>query len=345
MLADEALACYSVGAVTELWAAGGTAGRTWRVTTGDGVWLLRLRGARTSAPARLAFDHGLRAHLVAHDVPTVEAVRTRSGARWCELDGRVFELYPYVEGRPYDATVPGAIEAAGEALARFHLAAVDYAGAQSWSEPIGQYTALGYSNEQSDRLDDPRLLVLQLRALATLADQAGEGALLGRCTARAERLLGSYAGESHQRLARWVIHGDYTPANVTCSALGGVAGIFDLDWAMPGTRCRDLADGAHFFGNWRGPADGGDIWALTAARAWDEAAARRFVRAYASVAPLGADELRTIPPAFSARWLSIRLEGMAKVAPDQRWRFFARDVELPLAWLDMRGGAFWELAV
>ena len=38
--------------------------------------------------------------------------------------------------------------------------------------------------------------------------------------------------------------------------------------------------------------------------------------------------------AFAGRWLSIRLEGMAKVDATDRFRFFSRGVEGPLLWLD-----------
>ena len=59
-----------------------------------------------------------------------------------------------------------------------------------------------------------------------------------------------------------------------------------------------------------------------------------FLKSYHAVAPLTADEIAAIPMAFAGRWLSIRLEGMAKVRADERFRFFAREIDEPLLWLD-----------
>jgi formylglycine-generating enzyme required for sulfatase activity len=69
----EVLAAYEVGQALQPEPAGGTAGRTWKVSTRRGEYFLCRRGPRTSGEARLAFNHELRAHLVARGVPTVAA--------------------------------------------------------------------------------------------------------------------------------------------------------------------------------------------------------------------------------------------------------------------------------
>ena len=128
-MADEApdpralLREYDVGEVEHIVAAGGTAGKTWRVTTAGGEYLLRLRGTRTSTQAHLEYDHGLRAHLVAQRVPTACALRTRQGVQWVHSHGRVYELYPFVNGRPFDPHRPQELTRAAQALAAFHRAA------------------------------------------------------------------------------------------------------------------------------------------------------------------------------------------------------------------------------
>ena len=62
------LSQYEIGSIRSLQSAGGTAGKTWKVETETGAFFLRLRGVRTSSEARLAFDHGLRDHLVAQSM-------------------------------------------------------------------------------------------------------------------------------------------------------------------------------------------------------------------------------------------------------------------------------------
>jgi Ser/Thr protein kinase RdoA (MazF antagonist) len=329
-----ALSEYDLGAVHEITEAGGTAGKTWKVATSSGPYFLRLRGVRTSAEARLQFDHGLRAYLAAHAVPTVSAVRTKGGDQWVRHRGRVYELYPYVVGRLFHPDNTPEIVQAARALAKFHKAAVDYMPPSSRKEAIAQYTTLGFSDEVSDRLDDPRLQMIAMLGAKKLAATVHDRRLADRCIARVARSVHTYAGAEYDRLTGWVIHGDYTPANLLFSEEGRVVGIFDLDWAVPGARCRDVAEGLYFFATQPREITSADIWSLTDAADFFPDRFRTFLEAYQSVAPLAPHEVEAIPSAFGAWWFSIRLEGMAKVSKSERFRFFSRDVEKPLLWLD-----------
>ena len=325
---------YDIGAVHQITEAGGTAGRTWRVNTASGDFFLRLRGVRTSAEARLEFDHGLRVHLVAHGVPTAAAIHTRTGERWRRRDEGVFELYPFVVGRAFRPDREAEIASAARALARFHQVGAEYRPPDSRPEPIAQYTTLGFSEAFSDRMDDPDLQRENMLRVRELAPGTVDQSLVDRCLARVEDLARSYAGPAYQPLTGWVIHGDYTPANLLFSPAGEVVGIFDLDWAVPGVRCRDVADGLYFFATRSREIDSSDIWSLTSAADFDLERCAIFLKAYQSVAPLAPAEIDAIPAAFAGRWFSIRLEGMAKVDRDDRFRFFAREIETPLRWLD-----------
>ncbi len=330
---SQALAAYEVGELLELAPAGGTAGRTWKVTTRQGEYFLRRRGARTSGEIRLAFDHGLRAHLVSRGIPTVAALKTSSSQLWLRRPEGVYELYPFVVGRPFDPHRPAELERAARALAHFHLAAAQYRPAGP-PEPIAQYTTLGFSAATSTRMDDPQLQRENLLAVRGLAANGEAKALVDRFLARVEEQERHFAGTAYAPLEGWVIHGDYTPANLLFSGGGQVVGIFDLDWALPGARCRDVADGLYFFATLPRRIDPSDIWSLTDAAQFDPQRCAAFLRAYQEVSPLAPPELDAIPRAFAGRWISMRLEGMAKVAADQRFRFFSRQAEEPLRWLD-----------
>jgi len=332
------LSAYDLGTIYRIAVAGGTAGRTWKVTTASGDYFLRLRGIRTSSEARLEFDHGLRTHLVERGVPTAAAFLTKNGEGWLRREEGVYELYPFVVGRSFDPHRRTEIASAARALAQFHRTAAEYRPPSPRKEPIAQYTTLGFSQAVSDRMDDPELQQENILAVRNLATTTAAQGLVDRCIARVEDMRRTYAGPAYARLAGWVIHGDYTPANLLFSEDGEVVGIFDLDWALPGPRCRDVADGLYFFAARPRRIDAADIWSLTEAAEFDPDRCRIFLQAYQEVAPLTAPEIDAIPQAFAGRWLSIRLEGMAKVDADERFRFFARDVEKPLGWLD----AHWE---
>ena len=110
----------------------------------------------------LRFDHDLRAYLVARGVPTAAAVPTRDGRRWTRTDVGVYELYPFVCGRPFAAECEEEVAAAARALAEFHQVAAGYRPALPRKEPILQYASLGFSEAASERMDDPHLQRLNL---------------------------------------------------------------------------------------------------------------------------------------------------------------------------------------
>ena len=324
---------YDIGDLHEIAVAGGTAGRTWKVSTSSGDYFLRLRGVRTSGEDRLRFDHGLREHLVSCGVPTAAAIRTRGGDQWLHRDERVYELYPFVVGRLFRPEDTSEVAEAGRALAEYHRVAADYRPSID-GEDIAQYTTLGFFDTVSDRMDDPRLQRMNMLEVRKLAATEGDRRRVDWCLGRVEQAMTAYAGNAYERLTGWVIHGDYTPANLLFSDMGEVVGIFDLDWALPGARCRDVADGLYFFATEPREIDSASIWSLTDAADFAPDRCALFLRAYQEVAPLDAHEVEAIPSAFAGRWFSIRLEGMAKVPREERFRFFSRDVEKPLHWLD-----------
>jgi Ser/Thr protein kinase RdoA (MazF antagonist) len=246
----------------------------------------------------------------------------------------VVELYPFVVGRPFCPHHECEIVNAARALASYHQVAACYNPPSDRQEPIAQYTTLGFSGQVSDRMDDPHLQAVQLRALSEQIARPGDRQILEWSIARVKELQQTYAGEAYECLKGWVIHGDYTPANLLFSERGEVAGIFDLDWAVPGARCRDVADGLYFFATRPREIDSGDIWSLTDAAEFDAERCRAFLQAYHEIAPLALHEIEAIPLAFAGRWFSIRLEGMAKVHERERFCFFSRDITRPLLWLD-----------
>jgi Ser/Thr protein kinase RdoA (MazF antagonist) len=325
---------YSLGTIREIVRAGGTAGRTWRISASSGEYFLRLRGVRTSGAERLCFDHGLREHVAAHGVPTACALRTTTGSKWGRRGGRVYELYPFVDGRPFAGHDLDELARAARALAAFHRAAQSYASPGAGVQTVAQYTTLGFSDEVSDRMDDPRLQRINLCGVRDLGTTPEERQLVDRCLARVAGFERTYAGPAYDRLAGYVIHGDYTPANVLFSSQGEVVGIFDFDWSMVGPRCLDVAYGLCFFATEPRQIDAASIWSLTDAGEYTVERCAVYLRAYQGAWSLTADEIRVIPHAFCSLWLSKRLEGMAKVPRHERFRFFSRDVEKPLLWMD-----------
>ncbi len=323
----QALASYRIGKITEVDPAGGTAGKCWRVTTDAGRFFLRCRGPRTSSTEAMEFDHGLRRHLLARDVPTAAPIATQSGETWVSVEGRAFELYPFIEGRRFGGSLAELTEAAS-ASAGFHQAAAGYPARGSYSPVPAQFAVAAPAVGGSERLDDPELILAAFEQIAS-----GEPSMR-YAVEQAGRLAEAYSAAAYQALPRWLIHGDYHPGNLLFSDSGKVAGIFDLDWACEHTRSRDLADAVYFFATVRsGPLDDSRIESLTDAAEPDLDRARLFLETYRQVSPGTPIEAQAIPLALTARWLAMRLEGSAKVPADRRVWFITRDLERPLEWL------------
>lgn len=319
--------------------AGGTAGRTWRVDTAAGPRFLRRRGPRTSSPHRIAFDHGLRDHLIAHDFPTAAPLPTTLGERCVRLDDGVYEAYPWVDGcslRPEfaaEARVPAA-----EALARFHTIAANYNGVCERTVPqFGHYPR---PVPESDRFDCPTAFFGAVGQLQEwVADDAERSAMV-RARQWVAWLYSVYSGKTWRRLPIGIIHGDYNAANLLFDPDGQVAGVFDFDWAWRDTRVRDVGEGLFFFGATREAAtDGGSIWSLTVCPRFDEDGMLSFLRAYDRLAPLTAEELQAVLLAMLGRWVACRLEGAMKVPEADRVRFATWEFDRPFRWYQQRAEA------
>jgi len=323
------LAAYDLGELHRFRRHGGTAAGNWKVETACGTWLVRTRGARTSSDEALAFDHGLRRHLVQHGIPSAAPVTARDGCTFTRLGGKTYELYPFIGGRQLERASAEMVASAARALAQFHQVAARYPRARH-APSLAQYATIGL-NRSSNRMEDPELLAAIYDRLSSPEFEEAQGL----CRRWLERLCTQFDRQTYEALPKTLTHGDYTLANLLFDDAEQVVGIFDLDWARWAPRVRDLADGMYFIGAVRKtPLRPDDIWSLTEAAQFDLPRCVTWLNACQETAPLLDAEMAMIPLAFAARWLSVRVEGMAKVAPKERLRFCFREIAGPLEWLE-----------
>ena len=322
--------------------AGGTAGRTWRVATEDAEYFVRRRGVRTSAPARIAFDHALRKHLAGRGSYVTPPLPARDGASYVRSEGGIYELYPWVDGLPFQPARAAASRAdAARVLAWFHREA---GSLDATCEPLlpqfGHYPA---PIEPRRFFDHPQALLEAARFVATAYDTPADRDTLRRAVDRVQWLGDTY-GALIDALPHAVIHGDYNHCNMLYDEDGRILGLFDFDWSRPDVRIRDVGDGMLFFGARRDDMpDGGDIWSLTACPVLDTAAMLEFVAAYHSASPLTPEEQRAVPLAMLGRWVAMRLEGVMKVPEHRRAEFFLWSLDIPFEWYGRDASAFGRL--
>ena len=77
-----------------------------RIRTANGRYLLKRRAQGRDKPARVTFAHTLLWHLRQKGFPVPELLRTRDTQESLLIhDGRVYELFEYVPGKRYDASL------------------------------------------------------------------------------------------------------------------------------------------------------------------------------------------------------------------------------------------------
>ena len=323
-----ALPAWSVGGDISFPRPGsGTANASLVVRTETGEYFFKRRNPRYAASGQLAYDHSVMVALAEAGVPAPVAVLTDDGERWHMHEGSVYELYFLVEGEPHDPGRLAQIEAAGELLARMHVALVDAEtegekpGARLFApgpSHDGLLWALGRAREQGRRDADETIAYL-LDAVAGVAADLPD--------------------DVYWSLPTTIVHGDYHPGNLLFAG-DEVAGVFDFDWVSQQPRMTDIADGLMFFAGVRSqPVDVSDIRSLTQAMRFDWPRMTRFMRGYLRVSDLEADELAALPAFIRARWLYVRVDAMQRKVPDaEKLDFLLDGILRPLQWVEQEEG-------
>ncbi len=311
--------------------AAGSASPAVVAVTGRGQYFLKQRSPRYSDPPRLTYDHSLMRHLARAGLPVVPAIKTPEGRRWVGAGERVYELYPWVEGKAFDPTSEGELRAAGELLARLHQATEGFA-------PSGR-KALGRLFDPRERLPE----IAEAQELLAEGVSPGErtveeaGRVLERLEAEARGLLERVPDERYWVLPQAIVHGDYHPANVKYQA-GQIVGLFDWDWASRQARLKDVADGVLFFACPRERPLGADLVSLTQPPLYNEPRVRAFLGAYEERVPLTEEEWACLPDLLQERWLYVRLDAMhRKVERAEKLRYLLDGVKEPLEWMGDAG--------
>ncbi|MEW6357562.1 MAG: phosphotransferase [Planctomycetota bacterium] len=316
---EDVLANYDLGTVSKAHlSGGGTANVNTVIETERGRMFLRRRNPKYCTVDQLVFDHDLMRHLASKGIPGPLPMPTKKGRTWVQTDGGTFELHRFIDGHRHDRGNREQIKSAARELALFHLAGMNFRCLASKAWP---------------RYDSPFLIRAAVASIdGRLSPDRHEDMEFVR--RQVGKLAKDLPDERYAALPRYVIHGDYHPANMLFRD-DAVAGIFDLDWASRQPRVRDLADGVLFYAAERASdIDGADIVSLTAAMTYNEERIRLFLSTYHKTLPIRSEEMATLPQFLRARWLYCRAAGMAKV-PDQRKEdYFFRDIRGPLRWIE-----------
>jgi homoserine kinase type II len=292
-----------------------------------GKFLLKRRAVVRSHPDRVLFAHCVQIHLAAAGFPVARLVITLDrGRTMVELRDRVYELFEFVRGEPFDRTVQGAHHA-GIVLARFYRAMEDFEPPPSLPVPSGDYHDAG----------GVRSGLCSIGSMLSSHDSfTGNEAELATLT---QHLLEAYdhAAETAESLGfaslpEQIIHSDWHPGNLLFRKRKVVA-VLDYDSARRSRRVVDVANGALQF----------SIIARGDPAAWpdevDEERFHAFLAGFESLIPLSDEERSAVLPLMVEALVAECVHPIAETGSLGRWAGYRvlRMVERKLSWLESHG--------
>lgn len=256
-----------------------------------GAYLLKRRAPGRDDHERVALSHAVQRHLAQRQFPLPRLIPTRdSGQTALRISGRTYELFEFIPGTKYDASLPATTEA-GRTLALFHKLLADHD--TSAIPTSGSYHG---AKQILDQLDHIAKNAADDRELASVC------ADLRRAYETSAKQVD--AAGIHD-WPRQIVHGDWHPGNTLYRGQKVVA-VIDFDSARLEARVLDIANGALQFSiTMNGPKL--DDWP----EYLDESRFKRFCRGYDSVEGciLSTAELRVVP------WLMVEALIVEAVVP------------------------------
>jgi homoserine kinase type II len=207
--------------------AGGTASLKWVLRTPFRRLLVRVRPDEFADDESVRFDHEVLGRLKKAGLPVPAPLATADGDTWLSLDGRVYEVLEWVDGKPFDEADLDAVHEAGALLARFHRA-------------LAEDIPPGKKNRR--REDHPDLLEPHLIALRKLTQDADRRRQLDEIARQLDLIRRDLDAGLYASLPHSLIHGDFHPGNVRFRG-SAVAAIYDFDYLSVQARTGTLAMG------------------------------------------------------------------------------------------------------
>lgn len=295
-----ALQHYDLGTVRSVRPAShGVVNETAFVETSSGRYVVR-RNQRATGWGRLELRHQLLNWLRVRGFPSPRLIPARNGDNAVEVDGRVFEVFTFIDGDEFNIDRPAHISGTGSILARYHRTVEDFPHLPPPEAP---------------RYNPGSLLGLIERLMQR--DIMGELAEpLHWYDRRAVHLRSVLPDEDYAALPHVLIHGDMHRDNVIFRG-DAVAALIDFDQVTVDARIVDLADALVDFTVGATPPDWFP-WGVYAGPL-DPQRAALLLEGYHTIAPLSEAERKALPVLVEVIWLQGNLRrvlGTSDAEPD-----------------------------
>ena len=265
------LKSYDIGTVTAFKGiAEGVENSNYVLRTTSGSFILTLYEKRV-APADLPFFLGLMNHLAVNGIECPTPIKGRDGEALRTLCGRPAAIISFLDGLSPRRIQTSHCAALGGALARMHLAGLDFPLQRPNNLSLGGWRPL---LEASGERADTVLPGLRAELNAELA-------ALEACWPRPADPAQVAAGKGARALPQGVIHADLFPNN-TFFLRNEVSGIIDFYFACTDFLVYDIAICLN-------------AWCFETDNAFNVTKARRLLAAYQAVRPLAPAEMEMLP--------------------------------------------------
>lgn len=256
----------------------------------DRAWLVDWQGTRGVLRQLAVLPHGATASRLVAGVAWLHSFLGRlaeagfpspcplpcfEGGSWALADGMLWEITSFLPGRAAGWEDEPSVEEIGALLARYHATVrrIKVASQRPGALPLADVPSI--------------LLSPQLNKIRLGQD------LTAIIRAQAELLAHNLDDIGHLTGERVVIHGDFTTDNVIADGTPPRAtGVIDFALAHSETPLADIGYGLWRSGRPREDADHLDLRKVS-----------RFIRGYAAIVPVSADEVRVIPVYLHGRGL------------------------------------------
>jgi len=279
---ETCLSYYDLGKIRKITPFSGGSRRAPKVIieTDRGKFLFKRRAKGKDDVAKVAFTHQIQLTLADQNYPLPHLIRTRhSGDSMLVLDGKIYEMFEFIEGAGYDASGEATYQS-GRTLGLYHKLLEDFRS--DYRPSKGSYHNAP-TIHQAIRTTVTSLPLAGRPPAEVIADTIGS---LEQTYRECTEQVGALGGDEW---VEQIVHGDWHPGNMLFRDEHVVA-VIDYDSARIHQRVIDLANGALQFSILGGGEDPGK-WPVNV----DVPRFEQFMRGYDSVNIIAKREILGVP--------------------------------------------------
>jgi Ser/Thr protein kinase RdoA (MazF antagonist) len=246
------LSRYELGAIEKIsdYKKGSRRAAKMLVGTTRGRYLLKRRALGHDVKSQVEFAHQVQKQLEKHGFPVAGLVSTIDENTFVEHEGRIYELFRFINGNRFDKSNPAAAES-GRILAHFHDILRDFSyepeiKKNSYHQGEVFFTVISELNEVLARHETKEQLDGMVDTIAYLREQF-------------EQAYNTVENIGFSSLPTNIVHGDWHPGN-TLYKDGEIIAVIDFDSLRINPRITDIANGALQFSMRMGSAEEVDSW-------------------------------------------------------------------------------------